>query len=89
MIISQEKFANNMIIIKDKVNEIYSHSADITSVSEDASKPIRKTSVRIVSPTSKLKNGNIVVLVPNVRKHVPLFILMRALGIESDNEILK
>ena len=89
IIISQEKFANNMIIIKDKVNEIYSHSADITSVSEDASKPIRKTSIRIVSPTTKLKHGNIVVSVPNVRLPVPLFILMRALGIESDKDILK
>lgn len=89
VIISQEKFANNMIIIKDKVNDLYSHSADITSVSEDASKPIRKTSVRIVSPSTRLKNGNIVVFVPNVRKAVPLFILMRALGIESDKEILQ
>ena len=89
VIISQEKFANNMIIIKDKVNDIYSHSADITSVSEDASKPIRKTSVRIVSSTPRMKKENIVVFVPNVRKPVPLFILMRALGIESDKEILE
>ena len=28
-IISQEKFANNMLYIRDKVNDLYSHSAEI------------------------------------------------------------
>ena len=88
-IISQEKFANNMLYIKDKVNDIYSHSSEIRSVSEDASKPTRTMSIRMVSPTPKFTNNNIVVILPNVRKPIPLFILMRALGIESDKEIIK
>ena len=88
-IVSQEKFADNMLYIKDKVNEIYSHSAEIRSVSEDSSKPIRTLQVRIVSPTPTLTNNNIVVNIPNVRKPVPLFILMRALGIESDKNIIE
>jgi len=88
-IISQEKFADNMIYTKDSVNDLYSHSADIRSVSEDASKPVRTLSIRIVTPTTTLSNNQIVVNVPNVRKPVPLFILMRALGIESDREIIE
>jgi DNA-directed RNA polymerase II subunit RPB2 len=88
-IVSQEKFADNMIYVKDKVDETYSHSVDIRSVSEDASKPVRTLSIRIVSPSSKYTNQQIVVNVPNVRKPVPLFILMRALGIESDKDIIK
>jgi len=88
-IISQEKFADNMIYTKDSVNDLYSHSADIRSVSEDASKPVRTLSIRIVAPTTTLTNNQIVVNVPNVRKPVPLFILMRALGIESDREIIE
>jgi DNA-directed RNA polymerase II subunit RPB2 len=88
-VISQEKFADNMLYIRDSVNDIYSHSADIRSVSEDASKPIRTLSIRIVSPNSKMSNNHIVVNVPNVRKPVPLFILMRALGLESDKEIIQ
>ena len=89
VIISQEKFADNMLYIKNKVNDLYSHSAEIRSVSEDASKPIRTFSIRIVAPSVRLTNNQIVVNVPNVRKPVPLFILMRALGILSDKDILQ
>ena len=88
-IVSQEGRANNILYIKDKVNDLYSHSAEIRSVSEDASKPIRTLSVRIVADQTTSNNKNIVVNVPNVRKPVPLFILMRALGIISDKEIIE
>ncbi len=88
VIIPQEKFADNMLYIRDKVNDIYSHSADIRSVSEDSSKPVRTFSIRIVAPTPSQTNNQIVVNVPNVRKPIPLFILMRALGVISDKEII-
>ena len=88
-IISQEKFADNMVYIEDDVNDLYSHSAQIRSVSEDASKPIRTLAVKIVRPSTTLTNNQIVVNIPNVRKPVPLFILMRALGIESDKQIIE
>ena len=88
-IISQEKFADNMLYIRNKVDEIYSHSAEIRSVSEDASKPVRTVSVRIVAPTPSQSNNQIVVNIPNVRKPIPLFIVMRALGIESDKDIIE
>ena len=90
VIISQEKFADNMINIKvNKDDELYSHSAEVRSVSEDASKPIRTTGVKIVAPSTTYTNNQIVVNVPNVRKPVPLFILMRALGLSSDKKIIE
>jgi len=90
VVIPQEKFADNMLYIrKNKDDDIYSYSAEIRSVSEDASKPIRTTAVKVVAPSPTLSNNQIVVAVPNVRKPVPLFILMRALGIKSDKEIIK
>ena len=90
VIISQEKFADNMLYIKvNKEDDNYSHSAEIRSVSEDTSKPIRTTSVKIVSPSPTLSNNQIVVSVPNVKQPVPLFILMRALGVISDKEIIE
>ena len=89
VIVCQEKFGNNLLYIRDKVNDMYSHSADIKTVSEDPSKPKRTLSVRIVAPTSTYSNNQIVVAIPNVRKPIPLFILMRALGIISDKDIIK
>ena len=90
VIISQEKFADNLLYIRtNKEDDVYSHSAEIRSVSEDSSKPIRTTAVKIVAPSPRLSNNQIVVAVPNVKKPVPLFILMRALGIESDKDIIK
>ena len=87
-IVCQEKFADNMLYMRDKGNDLYSHSAEIRSVSEDASKPVRTLSVRIVAPSTTLTNNQIVVIVPNARKPIPLFILMRALGVESDSDII-
>ena len=88
VILTQEKFADNTLYIKDKVNELYSHSAEIRSVSEDTSKPTRTLSVRIVAPQPTLENKHIVVNIPNVRKPMPLFIVMRALGVISDKDIV-
>ena len=90
VIISQEKFADNLLYIrKNKEDDVYSFSAEIRSVSEDTSKPIRTTAVKIVAPSPSLSNNQIVVAVPNVKKPVPLFILMRALGVVSDKDIIK
>ena len=89
VIICQEKFADNTLYIQDKVSDLYSYSAKIRSVSEDASKPIRTLAVRIVAEQPSSSNSQIVVSIPNVRKPVPLFIVMRALGVISDKEIIK
>jgi DNA-directed RNA polymerase II subunit RPB2 len=90
VVIPQEKFADNMLYIrKYKEDDLYSFSAEIRSVSEDSSKPIRTTSVKIVAPSTVLSNNQIVISVPNVKKPVPLFILMRALGVISDKDIIK
>lgn len=89
-IIPQEKFADNMLYLRAyKDDDLYSYSAEIRSVSEDSSKPIRTSSVKMVAPSPTYSNNQIVVSVPNVKKPVPLFILMRALGVISDKDIIK
>ena len=67
----------------------YMTTAEIRSVSENPTKPIRKAAVHLVAPTQSYKNRNIVVEIPNVRKPVPLFIVFRALGILSDKSIME
>ena len=57
IVIPQEKFADNMLYIRqNKDDDIYSNSAEIRSVSEDTSKPIRTTSVKIVAPSPSFTN---------------------------------
>ena len=89
VIICQEKFGDNMLYVRDKYSDIYHYSVEIKSASEDASKPIRTTAIRMVTPTSTSTNNNLVVVIPNVRKPIPLFIVMRALGVISDKEIIE
>ena len=86
-VIPQEKFADNMLYIREIKDDIYSYSAEIKSVSENASKPVRTFSLKMVAP-GKYTNNYIVVNIPNVRKPVPLFIVFRALGFISDKEII-
>ena len=90
VILSQEKFGNNMLYVrKYKDDEIYSYSCEVHSVSEDSSKPIRYTSAKIIAPDTLYTNNQIVIDVPNVKKPIPLFILMRALGVISDKSIIE
>jgi DNA-directed RNA polymerase II subunit RPB2 len=87
-ILSQEKFADNMLYVrKNKIDDLYSYSCEVHSVSEDSSKPIRYSSVKIIAPDAIYTNNQLVVDIPNIKKPVPLFILMRALGVISDKSI--
>jgi DNA-directed RNA polymerase II subunit RPB2 len=89
-IVPQEKFANNMMYIRKNIDDdIYSYSCEIRSVSEDASKPIRTMAIKVLAPSTNLSNNQLLVLIPNVRKPIPLFILMRALGVVSDKRIIE
>jgi DNA-directed RNA polymerase II subunit RPB2 len=90
VVVGQEKFADNMMYIKKhKADSKYLCSAEVRSVSEDPSKPIRTSSVNLVAPSTTFTNLNILVMVPNVRIPVPLFVLMRALGVVSDKQIIE
>ena len=90
VLVPQEKFADNMLYIKkNNPDELYSYSAIIRTVSEDSSKPVRTLKVHMVAPTPEKTFGNFVVELPNVRKPIPFMIVMRALGIISDKDIMR
>ena len=90
-VIPQEKFADNMMYIREYKDDTsaYSYSCIMRTVSENASKPERTLKIHILRENDKYTMGNIVVDVPNVRKPIPLFILMRALGVLSDKSIIE
>jgi DNA-directed RNA polymerase II subunit RPB2 len=89
VVIPQEKFGNNLIYTRKLKNGAYDYSVEIKSVSEDISKPRRTLSIMRMGPSASRTNGQFHVLIPNVRKPIPLFIVMRALGIISDKDICK
>ena len=90
VIVPQEKFSDNMVYYKkNSDDDKYTYSSIIRMVSEDASKPVRTMKIHITRDTNTMRMGNIVVEIPNVRHTIPLFILMRALGVISDKEIIK
>lgn len=93
----QEKFGDNMLYIRkgrqqttgdEEMVDDYLYSAEIRSVSENVAKPKRTLAVKLMAPTKKYTNRNLVVSIPNVRAPVPLFIVFRALGILSDKDII-
>lgn len=57
------------------------YSAQIVSVSENISKFARTFSIKMVGPTKRYSNMNLVVNIPNVKKPIPL-------GIISDKDII-
>ncbi len=84
VVVPQEKFGNNLIYTRKLKSGNYDYSVEVKSVSEDISKPRRTLSIMRMANT-----GEFHVLIPNVRKPIPLFIVMRALGIISDKDICK
>jgi DNA-directed RNA polymerase II subunit RPB2 len=91
VVLPQQTFADNTCNVKihNKSDKDYTHSVSIRSVSEDPSKQTRTTSVLLCRETATIEGGNILVNIPNVKKPMPLFIVMRALGMISDYDIIK
>ena len=83
VIVSHERKAENKLYILEYNEGVYSHSAQIKSIPDDSFKYARTTVVNI-----NAENGLITVRLPMMNKQIPLFILFRALGIESDKDIL-
>lgn len=89
VIVPQESFGDNILNIYPDKDEKYLFAADIRSVSENVSKPIRQLSLRILASTPTKPRHSIGVFIPNAgNKPIPLFIVFRALGVLSDKEIM-
>ena len=84
VIVSHERKAENKLYIIESQEDLYSYSAQIKSVPENTFKYARTTVVNINSKTDV-----ITVRLPMMHTQIPLFILFRLLGVESDKDILK
>jgi len=98
VVICQEGRARNTICTTKNYSDKYYYSADIKSYSEDGTTFPRVTAVRIstkedksspVRTTDGFTLHEMVVELPDVRLPIPLCIVMRALGILSDKQIIE
>jgi DNA-directed RNA polymerase II subunit RPB2 len=96
VIVSQERKAENIVFLtsipQTSGNEKYTHKAEVKCVSDEAFANARTVQVQLES-----RGGAITVrlgqerplLQENQHRDVPLFIMFRALGVETDKEILE
>lgn len=83
VLLSQEKKTDNILYVQ-KVNQgDYPYKALVKSVSNVGYQSSRTNMVTIH------KSGRIVTRILGVNLHIPLFVIFRALGFETDKEILK
>ena len=83
VIVSHERKAENKLYIVENNDGVVKLSAQIKSVPEDSFKFARTTVVNLK------ESGEFMVRLPMLGHQIPLFIVFRLLGIESDKDIMK
>ena len=99
VVVAQERIALNKLFINESRDEHFAHEALVRSTSEENPlfpKTIKLYVARDSSTYNYRKKTNrgrlpnsIVMTCPNIKKEIPIFIIFRALGIESDRDILE
>ena len=84
VIVSHERKAENKIYVQSSNDEQISYTVNIKSVPQGKFKYPKTTEISI-----KRRTGEMHVRLPGLKERVPLFIVFRALGYESDKEILE
>ena len=95
VIIAQERIALNKLFINKSKTDQFSYEALVRCISEE--NPLFPKTIRLyvtkdkstkLTKKSRVPNS-ISITLPNVTTEVPIFIIFRALGIESDKDILE
>ena len=88
-VIAQEQLSINILYLaKLKDSNDWSHKIEISSRLENSNTAPKTLSIRMAKENhNKLNPLSLYVYVPYIRKEVPLFILMRALGLDSDKDM--
>lgn len=99
VIVAQERIALNKIFINKSKDDRFSYEALVRSTSEDNPLFPKTLHFYVIKENLKYKYkkktesgpipNSIIITCPNLSKPVPIFIIFRALGIESDKQILE
>jgi DNA-directed RNA polymerase II subunit RPB2 len=87
VIVSQERSRENHILCHKSKSTKYLKLAEVKSISNNKYGIVRTFQIKITSPSSQ-KRSTIKASLPHIKHEIPIFILMRALGIESDKDII-
>ena len=87
-ILSQEKVADNrmMVFYNKKAASKFTYSIEIKSIHESFTNPPKKLEIRIQSKFNGL-GYPLTICVPRFREDIPLMVVFRAFGLESDQDI--
>tara|TARA_B110000977_G_scaffold201715_1_gene297979 strand:+ start:1103 stop:4723 length:3621 start_codon:yes stop_codon:yes gene_type:complete len=89
VIVSQDRIAENKTyVFKDNKTSTYDYVAEIRSVPDNVFSPPKLTVLKLSSKETQF-GKYIRVIIHHVKHDIPVFILFRALGIESDKEIME
>ncbi len=89
VIVSQDRIAENKTyVFKDNKTSTYDYVAEIRSVPDNVFSPPKLTVLKLSSKETQF-GKYIRVIIHHVKHDIPIFILFRALGIESDKEIME
>src|SRR3990167_6036837 len=97
VVVAQERAAENKLYLREasKATPSYTHEAEIKSSLDQRFFPIKVNKLYVIQEhleqrQKKLNDSKtIVVTLPCLKDHIPLFVLFRAIGITSDKEIFE
>ena len=87
--VSHERKAENKLYVVKAHEEYIEYSAQIKSIPDDSFKYARTTVVNLLKSKDDMLSGAIMIRLPMMNKQIPLCVMFRALGIESDREIMQ
>ena len=89
VVVSQDRIAENKTyVFKDNKVSTYSYIAEIRSVPDNVFSPPKLTVLKLSAKETQF-GKYIRVIIHHIKTDIPIFILFRALGIESDKEIIE
>jgi DNA-directed RNA polymerase II subunit RPB2 len=92
VIVAQERMATNFVYVFNKKEQSgFSWQAEVRSNLDGSNRPPVLFAVKIAKKNTHLKNnlgGLITARIPYVKADIPIVILFRALGLESDKDIM-
>lgn len=94
VLIAQEKMATNTVYVFSMKDSKFAYRSEIRSILENSSRPTSTLYVNMLARGSQSSRKSavgqlIVAIIPYIKEEIPIIVVFRALGFESDRDILE